>query len=269
MPADALDRYRALLGVDAGSPSLGHLRRLVGAQLRRVPFENISKLWRQKRYGSGVFPSLADHLDGIEHHHFGGTCYANNWYFSKLLIHLGYDVRFCGAAMANPDVHTVLMVRIDGRELLVDVGYSAPFFEPVPRDLDRDFEIPWGGRRYVFRPPDERGNTRLDMYRSGTLTHGYLASPEPRDIDHFADIVADSYRSDVCFMNALVVERFFVGRSLRLHNLELTLATPESSVVIELVDGDPAEVVERRFGIAASIVREAIDGVSLEADIYS
>jgi len=132
-----LSRYLAVLGVEEAEPTLALLERLVFAQLTRVPFENISKLYLRRERGATTIPSLAEHLDGIESRGFGGTCYANNFHFFTLLEGLGYDVRLCGADMSEPDVHMVSTLRLDRRELLVDVGYAAPFLEPLPRYCSR------------------------------------------------------------------------------------------------------------------------------------
>jgi hypothetical protein len=57
-----------------------------------------------------TIPNLDEHLDGIERHHFGGTCYANNHYLAWLLQRLGFEVTRHGAAMSPPDVHLVSVV---------------------------------------------------------------------------------------------------------------------------------------------------------------
>jgi arylamine N-acetyltransferase len=263
-------RYLEILGVESEPPSLGHLKRLTAAQLQRVPFENISKLYLRKTKSATTVPTLEEHLDGIAQYNFGGTCYANNPYFFQLLQHLGYEVTLSGADMSNPDVHIVTMVALGGRQYLVDAGYGAPFYEPLPRDLDHPFEIVFGACRFVLEPQDEEGRSRLKMYREGKLTHGYLAKPWPRQIGDFEDIVRDSYRETATFMNAVVVERFLPGRSVRIHNLSMTESTPSSSKVTPLADGDElVRMVEREFGISSAVVREAIEGIALEADIYT
>ncbi|MEJ2189227.1 MAG: arylamine N-acetyltransferase [Acidobacteriota bacterium] len=246
------------------------MRRLVCAQLIRVPFENISKLFLRKTRGAVFAPSLEEHLDGIERHHFGGTCYANNPHFFSLLRHLGYQTRLCAADMSIPDAHIVSMVELEGREYLVDVGYAAPFFEPLPRDLEKPHEVRFGTSRYVLEPQDADGRSRLRLIRSGREIHGYVAKPETREISDFADGIRDSYRSTATFMNTLVVERFSPGGSLRIHNLTRTESTPESSRTTQIADREElATVVEQTCGIAAGIVRQAIDGVDLEGDIYT
>lgn len=263
------ERYLEILGVEAAPPSLGHLRRLTTAQLQHVPFENISKLYLKKTQGATFVPSLEEHLDGIEQHHFGGTCYANNPYFFQLLEHLGYEVTLCGADMSDPDCHIVSRVELGRRQYLVDVGYGAPFFEPLPRDLDEPHEILYGSCRYVLEPQDGEGQSRLKMFRDGELTHGYLAKPKPREIAFFEETIMDSYRDTATFMNTVVVERYSPGRSVRIHNLSMTESTPKTSKTTPLADHEElARAIENRCGISADLVRVAIKGVALEGDIY-
>jgi arylamine N-acetyltransferase len=263
------DRYLAILGVESEPPSLGHLNRLVQAQVTRVPFENISKLWLRKTQGATTIPSLEQHLDGIERHSFGGTCYANNPYFAELLQELGYEVAMCGADMSNPDVHIVSIVRLDGREYLVDVGYGAPFFGPMARDLDHELDIIFGRNRYVLHPQDTHQRSRMGHSRDGEFIHGYEVNPMPRGIDHFEEIIRHSYSDAATFMNVIVVERFFPDRSVRFHNLELTESTWTGATTTRLPDRDSlTEAITHQCGFPAEIVREVVSDVALEADIY-
>jgi arylamine N-acetyltransferase len=264
------ERYRSILGIEAGPPSLDHLSALVRAQLTRVSFENISKLYLKRTQGASYIPNLEQHLDGIERFSFGGTCYANNPYFFELLRHLGYDIKLCGADMSKPDVHVVSIVRLAGREYLVDVGYGAPFFEPMARDLDHAHEIVFGGNRYVLHPQDGRGRSRMDHFHDGQLIHGYVVKPEPLEIEHFNDVIRASYSDAATFMNVVVIERFFSDRSLRFHNFTLTESTSDGAITTRLVDREElVDAVEHHVGIPAEIVREAVEGIALEADIYS
>ncbi len=268
--AKTIERYLSILGIETAPPGLDHLTRLVRAQLTRVPFENISKLYLKKTQGASYIPSLEEHLDGIERFSFGGTCYANNPYFSQLLRHLGYDVDMCGADMSKPDVHVVSIVRLEGREYLVDVGYGAPFYEPMARDLDSEHEIVFGRNRYALRPQDGQGRSRMDHFHDGRLIHGYVVRPVPRQIQHFNDVIRDSYSDAATFMNVVVIERFFSDRSVRFHNFTLTDSTPDDATTTRLADREELVVaVEHRVGIPADIVREAVEGIALEADIYS
>jgi len=255
-------RYLSLLGVASEPPSLGSLRRLVRAHLERVPFENISKLYYLKRRGMRGVPDLALFLDGIEEHNFGGTCYSNNPYFRELLAYLGYDASLCGADMSDPDVHTWLLVRLDGVDYHVDVGYAAPLFEPVRRDLDRAFEFRLGNESWVVGPPDGRGRSRMDHYRDGECIHGYLAKPVPREPSYFEEIIADSFRPDSTFMNCIRAVRFAGDGSLGLTNTTLVRAEGARHSVTRLAgEEEVVGALDQHFGMAPSITREALSAV--------
>lgn len=221
MKSDLLERYLELLGVQRRKPGADALHELVQAQLLKIPFENISKLYYKKHLHHQGLPNLEFFLDGIERFHFGGTCYSNNFYFYQLLANLGYQVKLCGADMLNPDVHLVSLVWVKQREYLIDVGYAAPFLTPLPRDLKTDYILILGRDKYVLKPKDARACSRLELHRDGSLKHSYLVNPAPRQIQEFDHIIVDSYRDDSTFMNALLLARFFPDRSLVLHNLTM------------------------------------------------
>lgn len=255
-------RYLAILGVEAGPPTLERLGRLVRAQLERAPFENLSKLYYLRTRGLRGVPDLSLYLDGIERHGFGGTCYSNNPYLYGLLEALGYSVSLCGADMSEPDVHIALVVHLDGREYLVDVGYAAPFLAPMPRDLDHDFEVSLGEERWVLAPRDEQGRSAVHHYRAGERIHGYRVKPEPRRPEFFAPIVLDSFRAGSTFMNRARVVSFADGESLQLSDFTLVRSTATGAEIIRLAGAEEVyRVIEQRFGIAAEIARVALAGV--------
>jgi arylamine N-acetyltransferase len=267
---DLFDRYLRLLGIPRRAPGLRALTELVAAQAMRVPFENVSKLYYRKRYGLRALPGLERFLEGVERYNFGGTCYSTNYYFSLLLARLGFQVKLCGADMANPDVHVVSMVAVEGREYLVDVGYAAPFLEPLPRGLDRDHVIELGRDRYVVKPLDEDGRTRVELYRNDKLKHGYTAKPAPRRIEEFAQVIEDSFDDQATFMNALLLVRFMPNRSLAVQNLKLIRSEGKNSR-IQTIAGreDLPMVVEEHFAIPGWIVELAVKELGQLQDAWS
>ncbi len=262
-------RYLGLLGVSRKPPSLNALTELVAAHVTRVPFENISKLYRRMLGITGL-PDIGMFLDGIERYNFGGTCYANNFYLYALLASLGYDVKLCGADMRSPDVHMVSMVVVEGREYLVDAGYAAPFLSPLPRDLEHDYVIALGRDRYVLRPKDAKGYSRVELHREGTVRHDYVAKPAARRIADFEQVIADSFRPSATFLNAVLLARFFPERSIVIHNLSVIESHRAASVVRRLRHrGELPRAIEEHFGIPARIAAEAIDGLGQLADAWS
>src|SRR5208282_2282030 len=263
-------RYLAALGVARQEPSLGALDELVAAHLTHVPFENISKLYNRKHHGLAGLPSLQLYLDGIERYHFGGTCYSNNFHFYSLLASLRYDVRLCAADMRNPNVHAVIMVNVDGRKYLVDAGYGAPFLSPMPRDLATDDVVGLGRDRYVLRPQDDHGRSRLEMYWDGQLKHGYLAKPAPRRIEEFRHVIAASFRPDATFLNSLLLTRFYSDRAVVIYNLTLVESQGSKSIVRSLASRDQLVLtVEEHFDIPRTIVAEAVNELGDLQDPWS
>ncbi len=257
-------RHLDVLRVGRRPPGLEALTELTAAHLTRVPFENVSKLLRFRRSGFRGIPELEPYLDDIERFRLGGTCYANNLHLNRLLGALGYDVRLCGADMSRPDVHVANVVRLEGREYLVDAGYAAPFLEPMPLDLDRDQEIALGGERYVLKPRGADGRWRLDHHRDGRPLHGYTLNPKPRRVEEFAGVIEESFAPEATFMNALTIVRFFPGRSLALRNLKLVEAEGDRTRIVHFPDAAPLPVlIEERFGIPRALVAEALAGLKL------
>ncbi len=253
------DRYLRLLGVSPKKPSREALLELTRAQLTRVPFENISKLYYRKKDNLHALPDFERYLDGIEHFHFGGTCYPNNYYLHMLLKYLGYDADLCGADMTNPDVHIVNIVRVEGHEYIVDGGYGAPFLDPMPRDLRVDYKLALGGERYILKPKDSSGRSRLELYRNSEKKHGYNVNPIPRSIEHFENVIADSFRDQATFMNALLLVRFYPDRSTVIHNLTVIDSVGVETKKHQLKSRDPLPIaIENHFGIPKGITTEAI-----------
>ena len=270
MEADLLRQYLGVLGVSRRAPSLAALRELVAAHVTRIPFENISKLYNRKHLGLANLVPLPLYLDGIERYHFGGTCYPNNFHFYSLLASLGYEVKLCGVDMSNPDVHMVIMVQVDGQEYLVDGGYAAPFLAPLPRGLQTDFVVTLGRDRYVLKPQDAIGCSRLELYRDGVLKHGYVAKPSPRKIEDFHALIIDSFRPDANFLNALLLARFYPDRSVVIHNLTRIESRGTESVTYAIAGcGELVAEVEKHFGIPAEIVSDALAGLGALKDAWA
>ena len=256
--SDQQERFLACLGLEPELPSLPALNRLIQAFLCRVPFENISKLLRLKEVGP-TLPTVDEYLDGIERHHFGGTCYTNNPNLCLLLLSLGYEARLCGADMTNPDAHVCVMVTLEGHDYLLDAGYAAPFAFPIQLDTRKAMVIPAGGDEYVLWPRDSEGRSRLDHMRDGVRIHGYLAKPEPKQLDIFTPAIQRSFMPDAEFRNSLLMTRTCGGRSVKLTGDRLVLFEGAQFEVTEFKNREEvSEAIETHFGITPDIARQAL-----------
>ena len=263
------NRYLKILAVTAKKPDLDTLKKIVKAHVIAIPFENISKLYYKKSMDFSGLPKFNQYIDGIESYNFGGTCYSNNYYLYLLLEYLGYDVKLCGADMDNPDVHMVSMVKVAGREYLVDTGYGAPFFLPLQRELSKDHVINYGSESYILKPQDKNGSSRLELYRNGTLKHSYLAKPEAKKIGDFRQVITNSFRKEATFMNAVALFRFFPDRSFVIRNLTLIKTTGSETKIYTLSNREKLTgVIEELFNIPREIVTEAISELGALKDAW-
>jgi len=268
--AENFERYLKLLGVRREKPSYTELVRIVRSHIMRIPFENISKLYYLRTIGLKDIPSLTQYLDGVEYYHFGGTCYANNYHLHQLLRFLGYKVSLCGADMNKPNVHVVNLIKIEGKEFIVDVGYAAPFWEPLPRELSIDYKLTLGTDEYVLSPRDASGYSQLTHYRNGISCHGYQMNPTPRRIEEFADIVTSSFLPIATFMNCVLLVGFGRDYSKVIHNmmhLEIigkTVRRKSITSIVEVID-----TIEKIFAISPDISHVALEGLSMTKDAWS
>jgi len=267
MNNNLFNKYLELIDNKATAPTYELLCKLVKAHLIKVPFENISKLLFKKQ-GMNYIPDLDVFLEGIERHNFGGTCYTNNYYFHLLLDHLGFDVKLCGADMKDPDVHLINIVTIDEKEFILDVGYAAPFLQPLPRDLNTDFVIPSGNERYVVRPKDEHKKTLIEQYSGNELQHWYTAKPEARKIEEFRGVIEDSFADYSTFMNAIRAVRFTANGSVSLRNYSLTEINGENVTATKILREDIPKAICEKFSMPEQLVKEALDCIKEIKDIY-
>jgi arylamine N-acetyltransferase len=171
LSAHWIRRYLDLLGVDCRGPDLFSLAQLTRAHVARIPFENISSILRRKTNPSGAVPGVDFDaiLDSWVDARAGGVCFEIAPMFERLLAGLGYRVHLVMADASFPGSHQALVVELGGARYLVDVGNSAPLFEPVP--LDGMFEVSHAGLAFRFRADEREGDIwTMDRLIDGTWT---------------------------------------------------------------------------------------------------
>ncbi|MEN8191514.1 MAG: arylamine N-acetyltransferase [Bacteroidota bacterium] len=263
-------KFLKILEIQPRDPSLDALTQIIRSYITTIPFENISKIYYKKKYGLMNIPDLDLYLDGISLHNFGGTCYSNNFYMNRLLDYLGYEVRLCGADMTNPDVHIVNIVSIENRDYLVDVGYAAPFFGPIPLDLTQEYKIGLGSDEYVLFPRNSKGYSELKMFRNGCLKHGYSVKPQARSISEFETVIKASFRESATFLNAILLVQFGQQSSIRIHNFSLIESNKQNFKQIEIKNKeDLVNNILRYFAIPKEIIEESIGSITNFEDAWN
>ncbi len=262
-------KYLEIIKEPAGQPDKEMLKALIAGHLAYIPFENISKLYYNKKHGNNSIPAFEKYIQDISEYQFGGTCYANNYYFSRLLDYLGYNVKLCGADKTKPDVHVVSIVTIDNLEYIVDAGYAAPFFEPMPRYLTTDYEINFGEDKYVLLPKDANGYSQLQHYKNGSLVHGYAVNPKARDISEFEPVIKASYSEKSSFMNSIMLVKYGKNCSNVIRNFSSIEFQNNSYKKKKLQDKDAlAGEIENIFGIPEKVSREVLEYLSIYFDSW-
>jgi arylamine N-acetyltransferase len=253
------DHYLKILNVTRKKPSIEYLTELLTSHIIRIPFENISKLYYYYTKGLRTIPDFDLYLAGIEHNKFGGTCYSNNYYFNQLLIHLGFEAWLCGADMNAPDVHIVNVVIFGNKKYLADVGYGAPFFNPIPLDSNENHNISFGNDNYVVLPKNVNGYSELKQYRENKLKHGYIVKPYGRAISEFEGVIEDSFRKSSTFLNRITAIKYGLNSSISIRNFSLIEIQNELLKKTQLISKDQiVEQINKYFHIPRNILQESI-----------
>jgi len=161
--------------------------------------------------------------------------------------------------MTNPDVHIVNIVEINHKEYLVDVGYAAPFYNPIPLDLAKNYELTYGIDKYILKPRDKRNYSELQLIRDGNTKHSYIVKPHSRSITEFEKVIEDSTRSTATFLNAVLLVKYGVNSSVVIHNLSLIEIEDSNVNRVQLKDEDAIVAqIYLKFGISKEITRESL-----------
>lgn len=116
------------------TPDLATMEALMRAHIAAVPFENLDV-----QLGNPVTTALPAIFAKLVGRRRGGWCYENNGLFGWALGEMGFAVRRISAGVmrvAHGDTalgnHLALIVTIDGREWLADVGFGGTLAAPIP-----------------------------------------------------------------------------------------------------------------------------------------
>ncbi|KAJ7313042.1 hypothetical protein JRQ81_004306 [Phrynocephalus forsythii] len=170
-------------------PSLEALRLLHRRHLLSVPFESLSI-----HCGEPIVLDLSLLYNKIVRRRRGGFCFELNGLFLWLLQAFGFDAQGLAGRVRNrfterygpPLDHMVILVQLDGHQLLCDVGFGDAFTEPL--ELKPEVEqVQEGGVFWLALNGDIWMLERRDV--SGTQGRVlYQFTLEERKLDDFADM---------------------------------------------------------------------------------
>ena len=266
-------RYLGILGW-VGDPGL---HELVSSHLIKVPFENVSKLLASTRTdgasnGAASLPDIDTFLRGIAEQDLGGTCFAIASHFARLLSFLDYDVELLGADVGGaPRSHAVCRVGFEDAHYLVDVGYAAPFYQPIAL-VNLPVRVPHGDIDYVV-DHHVSGAEALEVttMRGTTKVQSYVAKPPALAAEGFSQAIARAAEDSAKFMRKLRISRFFASRVLEVVNNSLVTTHHNITTVTPIRDAAELEaVVHEQMQLPRMPVLEAVEVLrSRGVDIFA
>ncbi|XP_060920631.1 arylamine N-acetyltransferase, pineal gland isozyme NAT-10-like [Labrus mixtus] len=255
--------YLARVGFCGPAESSLHvLRSLHRCHQLSVPFENLT-------VHSGGRVKLDPPLlyDKIVNQRRGGFCFENNGLFSWLLRQLGFQVTLFSAQVKSlktgfygpPFDHLVLMVSLDGKRWLCDVGFGGPGFSD-PLSLETSGPQEQGHRVYRIRK-DERMHF-LEWQREenrgtdGDWTEIYKFTLEPRCLEDFVELCqyhqsspcSIFYCKSVCTILKPGGRLTYIGRRL-ITTTYPTEAKGFETTTMQLKDEEIPHVLAVEFGV--------------------
>ena len=249
------------LGMPADSPpTLDTLRLLLTRYTRTVPWESASRIARRAIHAREADCALLG--EAFWESHFaqgsGGTCYESNYAVWGLLRWLGYEgyltLNNMGESIA---CHSAIVVLIDGRKLLLDVGLPLHAL----MEVDSAFETSASSQFMDYRVAPQSRN-RYEIWRSRPAGVAFTLVDEPVADAAYRQAAIHDYRHDGgLFLDKVVIGKVIDEQLWRFNSQEKPL------VLQQFVDGQrrdhaltdaPAEVA-RKFGMARSVVARALE----------
>ena len=246
-----LDAYLARIGYDGPrEPTRGTLAAIVYRHTLAIPFENIDAFLgrRVSLDPAAVASKLVDQQRG-------GWCFEQNLLLGEALRKLGFDVvDLAGRVLlgrpvdaVTPRTHRALLVNLDGRRWLADVGFGAQL---TPTGiLDLDVEDAQSTSHESFRLPRLGDERRLEMQVDGAWVPLFRFDLQPQlPIDFEAanfQLVHDPASSFTQRLGVSVVTED--GRH-GLRGLELTFQDRNGTLMRrELNAGEAVDALRERF----------------------
>jgi N-hydroxyarylamine O-acetyltransferase len=165
------------------APTLEMLRELHRRYMLTVPFENLDI-----HLGRTIVLDEAGFFTKIVTERRGGFCYELNGLFAAILRHLGYKVELLSGRVANESGgfgqefdHLVLLIKLDGKCWIADVGFGDSFIEPL--ELDSKEQSSGGMVYFIDRTPE---GLLLLREENGTWSEKYIFTLQPHRLEEFA-----------------------------------------------------------------------------------
>jgi N-hydroxyarylamine O-acetyltransferase len=240
-----LPAYLARIGHPHVSPSAESLRSLTEAHVRAIPFENVDVLLGTHR---GIGMDVI--TDKLIYRQRGGYCYEHTLLFAAVAEQLGFPVRRLIARVqpqrSGARTHMTLRITADGVDHLVDVGFGAGMFTPMPlRDGVVVDQAGWPHRLTA----DNGTWTLAKQTGAGWLPLHAFDESAQRPIDYQVAHHYVSTHPNSRFVGQLIVMRLDRGVSRRLVDDQLTVEYSDGRLERTLVPLERLDDVLRELDV--------------------
>ncbi len=242
------------------------LRRLLDRYTRIVPWESASRIVRRAKYQSqDDCPVFAeDFWESALERGIGGTCYESNYAFFSLLRRLGYDgyltINDMGTSIG---CHSAIIIWLDGRKHLVDVGFPLHAVLPLPERETVAVESPFFRYRVEFAEANRYRIWRRPHPQELVFT---LVDEAVADADYRAITVHDYRHDGGQFLNEIVIHKVIDDQLWRFNSDD---APAHLQVFVDgqrqnhYLDGDVAGQLAETFDMDRAIVDGAMRAIDL------
>lgn len=167
-------------------PELNVLKHLQKAHLLSVPFENLDI-----HYGNSIEPDTNKIYKKVIDKKRGGFCYELNGLFNELLKAIGFSTKIISARVYNNEKqtfgqeydHLAILVLIDEKTYLTDVGFGEFVFHPLEIELGKIQSDPRGD--FIIET-HENGYLKVSKLSAGEKITQYIFSTTERAMDEFS-----------------------------------------------------------------------------------
>lgn len=247
-----IKNYLRRIGLDKAKiePTLKHLKLLQRQHLLTISFENLDIYWQRS-----ITLDVNNFYQKVIENKRGGFCYELNGLFYELLNKLGFKCKMISARVNNGKGgfgeeydHLVILVEVEGREFLTDVGFGDFIAEPIQFILEIEQEDSNG--TFSIRKFDNEYFEVVKKDENNEWQSEYIFKDLERDLSEFSGMCSFHQSSESHFSKGAVC-------SLMTENGRKTLTDKK---FIQNVNGNKNEIevnsdkqfldiLEKEFGI--------------------
>ena len=245
----------SFLGITAAAPSLPVLEALLAAYYQTVPWESVFRIVQRADVGKPRWPE--QFWQEAMTHGSGGTCFESNYAFFALLQTLGYEGYLTLNNMGDSiDCHTAIVIVLDGRKWLVDVGL--PIYALLPISSRGVIHRSSPFLHYTVRP-DGRSTYQIER-RPHPKQNAFTLIDEPVDDATYRAATAKDYGENGLFLEFVIINKVINQQAWRFNMAERPWALNrfEWGQKFDTVLGEDAVTdVAKHFGMETAVVQRA------------